>query len=574
MDAHGHRGSRGAKARSRRDMDIDELIAGIDLGPATHYPSASALLGSRGSSSGVSPYAVASPRRHAPAATPPYNEHRVQSRTPTYAPPKQSRTAAEAVGSGPRSGQDRRRNETHRSSPPRRSAGSQAQALRASRRGPNAPRPSSSRAATVPTGELKQRLRAALEELAQIKASNQLDEIRQMAQDPVPPPSSSGNRPASTQSAGTGGPGGGEEVRALARRLQVSEALVKKLHRRTLALEAALSRLRAGGAVEEDGVPPSSPLGPAPPSPGGPEEPLWDPPPPGAEAVSHLESLNQQLRSQVEYLQKALARAAQSPSADGGAVQRAYRRMSAVRQQYHAMLGRRAAALRRNRALDEEAAQLIGLLQDRLDAEVAEKEMEQRVFNAKLFELEQRSCDWFVDKRLLESQLARLSKELAERDRIDAQISDSVSALLERIERLEGENRTLRSAAAAAASAASGEHRREDGEGFDDDEEEEEEGYGEEEQVPPAPARRGSAYSLHDRDRERARGVPPSNPAGADAWGRSLPPDRGESYAHARAHAYGGPGAGVGSATEVLLPPSRFAGPFSSSGSAKRLSSR
>ncbi|KAG2501488.1 hypothetical protein HYH03_001265 [Edaphochlamys debaryana] len=138
-----------------------------------------------------------------------------------------------------------------------------------------------------------------------------------------------------------------------------------------------------------------------------------------------------------------------------------------IREDYIKSLYKRAASVQVNgrsaAAVSSTAAAAVGLvddLQKRLVAEVAEREAEAALYSARLLESEKAMSDWYVEKRLLEEHIARLSSEVAERDKLDGEIEGCVSELLERMRQLEEQNEELRArlggSSAPAGRAAAG----------------------------------------------------------------------------------------------------------------------
>ncbi|EFJ50720.1 hypothetical protein VOLCADRAFT_116749 [Volvox carteri f. nagariensis] len=119
-----------------------------------------------------------------------------------------------------------------------------------------------------------------------------------------------------------------------------------------------------------------------------------------------------------------------------------------IREDYNRLLKKRASALqtgsRYSAATAVAARTLVEDLRKRLDEEVQEREAEAALYSAKLYESEKAMSDWYVEKRLLEDHITRLTAELAERDKIDGEIEGCVTAMLERLRTLEAENEELR----------------------------------------------------------------------------------------------------------------------------------
>ncbi|KAK3276039.1 hypothetical protein CYMTET_15868 [Cymbomonas tetramitiformis] len=70
-----------------------------------------------------------------------------------------------------------------------------------------------------------------------------------------------------------------------------------------------------------------------------------------------------------------------------------------------------------------------------------ERETEAALYNARLYDTEQKQSDWYVEKRLLERKVAKLDAEIKERDQLDSQIETCVCSLFERMQTLEAINK-------------------------------------------------------------------------------------------------------------------------------------
>ena len=56
---------------------------------------------------------------------------------------------------------------------------------------------------------------------------------------------------------------------------------------------------------------------------------------------------------------------------------------------------------------------------------------------------EKRSCDWYVEKRLLQDRLQALEGEIGQRDQLEGAIDDKMLALFSRLKALEDANLRL-----------------------------------------------------------------------------------------------------------------------------------
>ncbi|GIL70113.1 hypothetical protein Vretimale_3381 [Volvox reticuliferus] len=131
-----------------------------------------------------------------------------------------------------------------------------------------------------------------------------------------------------------------------------------------------------------------------------------------------------------------------------------------IREDYNRLLNKRASALqagsRSGSAAAVAARAIVEDLQKRLAEEVQEREAEAALYSAKLYQSEKAMSDWYVEKRLLEDHITRLSAELAERDKIDGEIEGCVTSMLERLRAVEAENEELRGRFTAGTAAPAG----------------------------------------------------------------------------------------------------------------------
>ena len=83
---------------------------------------------------------------------------------------------------------------------------------------------------------------------------------------------------------------------------------------------------------------------------------------------------------------------------------------------------------------------------------------ESQRLNEELYLQEKKSCDWYVEKRLLQDRLQALESEIGQRDQLEGQIDDKMLALFARLKaledanlKLETDNEELRAKEAAAS---------------------------------------------------------------------------------------------------------------------------
>lgn len=138
-----------------------------------------------------------------------------------------------------------------------------------------------------------------------------------------------------------------------------------------------------------------------------------------------------------------------------------------MRGEYRQLLRSRADSLKRSGhvSMEREQATLLNQLEMALQDEADLHRKESQRLNEELYLQEKRSCDWYVEKRLLEQKMSGMEAELAQRDELDGEIENKMVALFSRLKQLEDANLQLEQtnealqskAAAAAATAAASE---------------------------------------------------------------------------------------------------------------------
>lgn len=63
---------------------------------------------------------------------------------------------------------------------------------------------------------------------------------------------------------------------------------------------------------------------------------------------------------------------------------------------------------------------------------------------ARSSEAERKTCDWYVEKRLLEDKVKRLAREVQRRDALEEKIEACVHSLFQRLQQVEADNVALR----------------------------------------------------------------------------------------------------------------------------------
>jgi len=115
-----------------------------------------------------------------------------------------------------------------------------------------------------------------------------------------------------------------------------------------------------------------------------------------------------------------------------------------LRRDFQELLSKRVHAADRRgvREVNMEAHDLIKDLRKCLDHEIKDKALEAEINNQKLYYTEQVATDWYVERRLLETQLNKLTNKMRERDALDNRIESVICSLANRVKELE-EERTM-----------------------------------------------------------------------------------------------------------------------------------
>ena len=116
-----------------------------------------------------------------------------------------------------------------------------------------------------------------------------------------------------------------------------------------------------------------------------------------------------------------------------------------MRGEYRQLLRSRADSLKRSShsSMDREQSALLVQLEVALQDEADLHRKESQRLNEELYLQEKRSCDWYVEKRILEKHMSGMQQELAQRDELDGEIESKMAALFTRMKRLEDENLQL-----------------------------------------------------------------------------------------------------------------------------------
>ena len=119
-----------------------------------------------------------------------------------------------------------------------------------------------------------------------------------------------------------------------------------------------------------------------------------------------------------------------------------------MRGEYRQLLRSRTDSVRRSGRLaqDQEHGVLINQLDEALKDEAELHRKESQRLNEELYLQEKKSCDWYVEKRLLQDRLQALENEIGQRDQLEGQIDGKMLALFSRLKALEDANVRLEQA--------------------------------------------------------------------------------------------------------------------------------
>ncbi|KAG1660748.1 hypothetical protein FOA52_010622 [Chlamydomonas sp. UWO 241] len=121
-----------------------------------------------------------------------------------------------------------------------------------------------------------------------------------------------------------------------------------------------------------------------------------------------------------------------------------------IRDDYNRLLKKRTVAVSTSKAASAEARALVDEMDARLSKEIQEREAEAALYSARLYESERLMSDWYVEKRMLELHIERLSEEVAQRDVMDQQMEACVCDLFERLRLVEETNKEMEQRLAVA----------------------------------------------------------------------------------------------------------------------------
>jgi len=154
-----------------------------------------------------------------------------------------------------------------------------------------------------------------------------------------------------------------------------------------------------------------------------------------------------QLASRLETLSEdQLAMKADSEHAAAAARNAEYRdRYLRMRGEYRQLLRSRTDSIKKSGRLSQEAERnvLLGQLDVALREEADLHRKESQRLNEELYLQEKKTCDSYVEKRLLQDRLETLEAEIEQRDNLEGEIDSKMVALFNRLKQLEDANLQL-----------------------------------------------------------------------------------------------------------------------------------
>jgi len=161
--------------------------------------------------------------------------------------------------------------------------------------------------------------------------------------------------------------------------------------------------------------------------------------------LQQMRDYTSQLASRVEHLaaEQQKSSAARPATAGGDARSDEYReRYMRMRGEYRQLLRSRTDSVRRagRIAQDTEHGVLIEQLDNALKEEADLHRQESQRLNEQLYLKDKDSCDWYVEKRLLQDRLQAMEAEMSQRDELEGAIDSKMLALFSRLKALEDAN--------------------------------------------------------------------------------------------------------------------------------------
>jgi len=116
-----------------------------------------------------------------------------------------------------------------------------------------------------------------------------------------------------------------------------------------------------------------------------------------------------------------------------------------MRSEYRQLLRSRTDSIKKEGRLSQEVERnaLLGQLEHALRDEADLHRKESQRLNEELYLQEKKTCDGYVEKRLLQDRLAALEAEIQQRDSLDGEIDSKMVSLFNRLKQLEDTNLQL-----------------------------------------------------------------------------------------------------------------------------------
>jgi hypothetical protein len=116
-----------------------------------------------------------------------------------------------------------------------------------------------------------------------------------------------------------------------------------------------------------------------------------------------------------------------------------------MRTDYRSLLKSRVGSIKKSTPVSRqsEQAMLLAQLDSALQEEADLHRRESQRLNEELYRQEKQSCDWHVERRILETRLAQIEGSIQQRDEIDGAIESKMAALFSRLQQLETTNLQL-----------------------------------------------------------------------------------------------------------------------------------
>ncbi|KAF1329658.1 hypothetical protein FI667_g5841, partial [Globisporangium splendens] len=126
-----------------------------------------------------------------------------------------------------------------------------------------------------------------------------------------------------------------------------------------------------------------------------------------------------------------------------------------VKQDFQHLLGLKTKRLVGNPAqLNTSARELLQLMEKNLAQIEREHSQNLSVYDSKLYEVEQQTCESYVQKKMMEEEIQRIAQDVQRRDDVDVQIEQCMVGVFKRLRQVELENVLLKATTASTSAAA------------------------------------------------------------------------------------------------------------------------